>query len=204
MRADKHAVSAQSGIEEPVNSATIQDKIAFARHLFENYQALIRSVDTKAGALLGLALFFAASVFPISKDAVSHLSLKISALGLASVLFLVSGLSFVVFFLVLIGALGRVIKPRGARFYSDSACQSNLVWQEHIGNFCDNGSYFEAVSAVKPMRILRNLTDQVFELAHISKEKMAAVNAGFVFLRCLAFSWVSNVVLGLILLGWKQ
>lgn len=182
----------------------IQEKIGFARHVFDNYQALIRSVDTKAGALLGLALFFAASVFPISKEAVGRVSLGTAALGLVSTVFVLSNACFFLFFLSLISAVGRVIKPRGARFYKNVNEEAHLIWQEHIINYGDNASYFNAVSAATPNIILRNLTDQGFELANISKEKMGAINTGFIRLSWLALSWILNVILGLILVGWTK
>jgi hypothetical protein len=50
------------------------DHLAFARHVFDNYQALIRSIDAKAGAVVALAIFLGASLFPVIKDAVSHVS----------------------------------------------------------------------------------------------------------------------------------
>lgn len=182
----------------------IQDRLGFARHVFDNYQALIRSVDTKAGALLGLALFFAASVFPISKDAVAHVSLRTLAFALTSSVFLLSGAAFVLLFLSLMNVLGHIVKPRGARFYSNGSKTENLIWQEHIIKHSDNSSYFAAVSTVAPNVTLRNLTDQIFELAHISTEKMSAINAGFRLLRYLAFSWITNVISGLALIGWKR
>src|SRR6185437_10578200 len=179
------------------------EKLGFVRHVFDNYQTLIRSVDTKAGALLGLALFFAASVFPVSKDAVSRITSITVKLEMTSAVFLLSSITFCFLFLALISALGHVVKPRGARFYKAVSETENLVWQDHILRHSDNESYFRAVSAVQTDAILRNLSDQIFELAHISKAKMDAVNTGFRILKYLALCWIANVISGLALIGWK-
>ena len=48
-------------------------QIAFARHNFEDQQALIRSADAKAGAFITLLLFLAAIVIPLGKEAVPKL-----------------------------------------------------------------------------------------------------------------------------------
>lgn len=195
-----HAVETRE--KEAVVNAS--EKIGFMRHVFDNYQALIRSVDTKAGALLGLALFFAASVFPISKDAVSLITSRTAKLEFTSGIFLLSSTTFCFLFLGLINALGNVVKPRGARFYNAVSETENVIWQDHILRHSDNQSYFRAASQLEPHVILRNFSDQVFELAHISKAKMDSVNTGFRLLKLLALCWVTNVISGLVLIGWKR
>jgi hypothetical protein len=44
--------------------------ILFARHNFDDYQALIRASDAKAGVLVTLMVFLAASSSQVSKDAI--------------------------------------------------------------------------------------------------------------------------------------
>jgi hypothetical protein len=179
------------------------DHLAFARHVFDNYQALIRSIDAKAGAVVALAIFLGASLFPVIKDAVSHVSRSGLFIRIISFSFAASGSGFVLCFLWLLRAISGVIKPRGARFYPAVKKTHDLLWQEHIAKHEDNRSYFEAISSATSNILLRNLTDQVFELAHISKEKMGALNRGFTALYWLFTFWLLNIPAGLILLGWK-
>ena len=74
-----------------------------------------------------------------------------------------------------------------------------LMWQDHVLLHKNNEEYFSAVRAASPELILRNLTDQVFELAHISSEKMKAL-AGVRFLIWIGFaSWVVVIASGLLL-----
>jgi hypothetical protein len=73
------------------------------------------------------------------------------------------------------------------------------MWQEHVLLHENNEEYFSAVRSAPPELILRNLTDQVYELAHISKEKMHAL-AGNLWIAWLGFgSWVIVVGSGLML-----
>ncbi len=62
-----------------------------------------------------------------------------------------------------------------------------------------NDEYFSAVRAASPELILRNITDQIFELAHISSEKMKALAS----VRSLAWvgfaSWVVVIAAALLL-----
>jgi hypothetical protein len=180
------------------------DQFTFARHAFDNYQALIRSVDAKAGALLALAVFLGASLFPIMKDAIPQLRPCPAVLLTLSIAFAASGGAFLLSFLSILHSISGVIRPRGARFYKEMNKMQDLLWQEHIVKHPDNVSYFEAVSNAPLPVLLRNFTDQVFELAHISKEKMGALNNGFRSLYWLLVSWLINLCSGLILLRYKQ
>ena len=91
----------------------------------------------------------------------------------------------------------RVIRPRGAR-YTASQEGHNLMWQDHVLLHENNEVYFSAVRVADRELILRNLTDQVYELAHISKEKMQAL-AKIRAVAWLGFgSWVVLIGSGLI------
>ena len=62
-----------------------------------------------------------------------------------------------------------------------------------------NGAYSEAVKIAQPWLLLENLTDQVFELAHISREKMAGLHAARGACWFGFWCWILAVVSGLIL-----
>jgi hypothetical protein len=73
------------------------------------------------------------------------------------------------------------------------------MWQDHVLLHENNEVYFSAVRVADRELILRNLTDQVYELAHISKEKMQAL-AKIRAVAWLGFgSWVVLIGSGLIL-----
>ena len=74
------------------------------------------------------------------------------------------------------------------------------MWQDHVLLHQNNEEYFSAVCAATPELILRNLTDQVFELAHISSEKMESLTnirwvIGLGFASCVSLI-ASGLLLG--------
>ena len=73
------------------------------------------------------------------------------------------------------------------------------MWQEHVLLHESNEVYFSAVRASSADLILRNLTNQVFELAHISKEKMHALTRNRQIVWLGFVSWVCVIASGLVL-----
>jgi len=174
-------------------------QIQFARHNFDNHQALIRSSDAKAGAVVTIMVFLAASGLTISKDAIGKLHFHPYSALLASMLFVVACLSLLVSLLwTFIVVYSRVFRPRGARF-TPALKGRELMWQDHVLLHQNNEEYFSAVCAASPEVILRNLTDQTFELAHISKEKMDALAATRALMWIGFASWVVVIASGLLL-----
>ncbi len=180
------------------NHKTLELAIQFARHNFDNHQALIRSSDAKAGVLVTIMVFLAASALQIGKDSVVKLHLQPCLVAWTSTLFVLAAVGLFASVLWSFIVVFRVIRPRGAR-YTVPQKGHDLMWQEHVLLHEDNEAYFSAVKASDPELILRNLTDQVFELAHISKEKMQAIakNRGVAWLGFC--SWVLLIGSGLIL-----
>lgn len=170
--------------------------ISFSRHSLDNFQALIRATDTKTAALVTILVFMGASVAPIAKDAVTHAS---KGMPVRSYLFCVSGFCFILALGFVLFFVRQVLRPRGARHYKPGSA-ARILWQDHVTAFADNEVYFNAVASAEDVTLLRNLTDQVFELAHISSEKMnafqKATSAGTL---CFAF-WLVNIATALLLL----
>ncbi len=178
----------------------VGDQIAFARHNFDNHQALLRFTDTKAGAFLTVAIFLAGSDMPVVKDAVHKLVWQPCSHLVASVVFVASGLGFMVAFLGVVATVHAVIKTRGARHYAAPTPGQDLLWQEHVLGHGSQAAYFAAVQGATPNLILRNLTDQVYELASISVEKMATLVWTRRAFWIAFFFWTINVVVGLFLM----
>lgn len=172
--------------------------IQFARHNFDNHQALIRSSDAKAGVTLTVMVFLAASALQISKDAAGKLHLHPCTVVLSSTVFILAAIGLLVSVLWSFVAVHRVLRPRGAR-YTTPQRGRELMWQDHVLLHEDNEVYFSAVRATTPELILRNLTDQVFELAHISSEKMQALTNIRQVIWLGFASWVALIASGLLL-----
>jgi hypothetical protein len=173
-----------------------EQQIQFARHAFDNLQALIRSSDTKAGVMVTIMVFFAASALQVVKD--TKLVSQPCVSLLVGIVFVSSGVTLFAIVLWSFAIVHKVVRPRGAR-YTAPVKGSDLLWQEHVLLHENNAEYFDGVSSASADLILRNLTDQVYELAHISKEKMAAL-AYSRWVGWLGFvSWALLVGSGLIL-----
>jgi hypothetical protein len=164
--------------------------IQFARHNFDNHQALIRSSDAKAGVMVTVVVFLAASALQVSKEAVSKLHLSPHGVLFGSTVFVLAALGLVIAVLWSFVTVHRVVRPRGARYYPSTEKGRDLMWQEHVLLHSTAEAYFSAIRAAPPELILRNYTDQIFELAHISKEKMAAIASATGILGLAFLSWV--------------
>ena len=194
-------------------------QIAFARHNFEDQQALIRSADAKAGAFITLLLFLAAIVIPLGKEAVPKLRWVLGGGGE-----LISGaytLSCLLFALAVVRSLVlvvHVVRPRGVatgapraqkpdpRFAADYpklAQEDKLLFFKHILLHRDPNTYYEAVSHASPDILLRNLTDQTFELARICDEKLSCLDEARLPLLLALYSWALNIGLAIWIVHWN-
>lgn len=176
----------------------LEAAIQFARHNFDNYQALIRSSDTKAGVMATIIVFLAASSLQISKEAVSKLHLHPCLIAASSIVLVLASVGLLVSVLWGFLTVYRVLRPRGAR-YTTPTKGHDLMWQDHVILHESNEVYFSAIREASPDLLLRNLTDQVFELAHISQEKMAALTRNRWAVWLGFWSWVFSIASGLML-----
>jgi hypothetical protein len=179
-----------------MDSLDLDHALQFARHNFDNHQALIRASDTKAAVMVTVMVFLAASALQVCKDVVGKLHTYPCSILMGSAIFVAACTGLLVAVLSMFVVVLRVIKPRGARYTAPRRGQ-DLLWQEHVLLHATNVDYFSAVKEAPPELILRNFTDQIFELAHISKEKMDAL-ANTRWIIWLAFwSWIVCIASGL-------
>ncbi|MGD0570557.1 MAG: hypothetical protein ABSA78_19305 [Candidatus Sulfotelmatobacter sp.] len=168
-------------------------QIQFARHNLDNHQALIRSSDAKAGVLVTVMVFVAASALQVSKDAVTKLQWMSCHGAIISALFLVSSVGLIAAVLWSLVAVQRVLRPRGARHYESAQVDRQLLWQDHVLMHGTPDKYFQALSAAPQELLLQNLTDQIFELAQISREKMDALRGARWAVWMAFWSWAVNI-----------
>jgi hypothetical protein len=186
-----------------VETDSVKEQIAFARHNFDNLQALIRQSDAKAAAAITLIVFLAATTLGLAKDAFLALQVGSVCQVIFSTIFLLAGVVFLGAFAGCIWSVQQVMQPRGARHYPATQTGRDLMWQDHIILHGNNDEYFEAMKNAEPLVLLRNLTNQVFELAHISKEKMDALKNGKRAAWVAFGSWLVCAVAGLVLVRIK-
>jgi hypothetical protein len=181
-----------------LDDKALEAEIQFARHNFDNHQALVRSSDTKAGVTVTIMVFLAASALQISKDAVGKIRFEPCLVAAVSLIFLLAAAGLFVSVLWSFVSVFRVLRPRGARYTSPKKGQ-DLMWQDHVLLHENNEDYFSAFRGAAPELILRNLTDQIYELAHISKEKMESLVSGRWVVWVGFWSWVLLIASGLFL-----
>jgi len=192
-------------------------QIAFARHNFEDHQALIRAADAKAGAFITLLLFLAAILIPIGREAVPKLRWVLGEGDLTSGAYVATSLLFALAVVRSLALVVHVVRPRGVSRPAAGAPQvggshagypklpaaDKLLFYKHILQHRDSHSYFAAVSHASPEVILRNLTDQTFELARICDEKLAYLDAARVPLLLAVYGWALNIALAIWIAHWK-
>jgi len=153
--------------------------------------------------LVTLVIFLAASGLQVVKDAVPHVNWHSCRHLIASGLLVLAGLAFLTAFGWIVWMVQNVLRPRGARHYRSPKAGVDLMWQDHVLAHGTNGAYADAVRGATTVLLLRNITDQIFEVASISKDKMDALVRARFAIWCAFVSWVIAVVSGLLLTRWK-
>jgi hypothetical protein len=190
----------QETIQTPPNRS---DQISFARHNFDNLQSLIRFADAKAGFFASFLLFLAASTFPVGKDAIPKLRWIFCAGFVSSGIYLLSFATLSVAFIWSFVLLFGIVAPRRAKHYRSAQVGHELLYHEHVAAHRDNDEYHAAVLAASPELILRNLTDQIYELGHICRRKMDGLNGTRIPISIAFCAWILNGAFGLWIVGWK-
>jgi len=158
-----------SGVVTPT---AVEDQLNFAWRNFEDQQAIIRAADLKAGYLVTFLLFFGASTIPLGKEVFPKLSWHADSTGAVCILYLATYAALVLGFVWSLYLISHVLMPRIARHHQSPRQGSELLYYEHVIRHKDSEQYFTAVANASPQQLLRNVTDQVFELAQICKSKI--------------------------------
>ena len=182
---------------------TTEEQIEFAWHNFEDQQAIIRAADLKAGYLVPFLLFFGASTIPLDMDVVPKLRWGDVAGVLASGLYILTYLWLTVGFVWSLILISRALTPRIARHHQSPREGSELLYYEHVLRHKDSAAYYEAVSKAGPEQMLRNITDQVFELSVICKAKLDNLRGFAVSFKWTVLAWCVSTAIGLWIIGRK-
>jgi hypothetical protein len=177
-------------------------QIRFARHAFENLQGIIRFADTKGGGIAAFVFALAATGIPMTLKGAEALRFRQPfPMYLPDILFLATWICFsFVSILTLWKLLSKLILPRHARYRHHQDAQQLLYW-EHIKQFDSNDAYFESVHKMDEELELRNLTDQVRELAQIADAKMAHLASLKPSLLIIGVSWSMGAIVTIYLIA---
>jgi Family of unknown function (DUF5706) len=184
-------------------SSTISEQIEFAWHNFEDQQAIIRAADLKAGYLVPFLLFFGASTIPLGTKVVPKMRFGDANGAIAAGLYILAYMLLVVGFVWSLLLISRALTPRIARHHQSPREGASLLYYEHVLRHKDNEAYFEAMAKAGPEQMLRNITDQVYELSLICKLKLENLRGFAVSFKWTVVGWCLSTAIGFWIIGRK-
>jgi len=183
--------------------ATMNDQLSFAWRNFEDQQAIIRAADLKAGYLVTFLLFFGASTIPLGKEVFPKVHPNPTMQGIVGTLYLATYLGLAIGFAWSLYLISHVLMPRIARHHKAPVRGSELLYYEHVSRHKDSNEYFNAVSNSTPDQLLRNVTDQVYELSQICKSKIDNLRYFSTSFKWTLLAWFISTALGFWIMSWK-
>jgi Family of unknown function (DUF5706) len=190
---------------ETVGKATCstEDQIAFAWHSFEDHQAIIRAADLKAGYLVPFLLFFGASTIPLGTEVVPKMKWGDTTGAIAAAFYVLTYAWLAVGFVWSLALISRAMTPRIAKHHKTPREGSELLYYEHVLRHAGSEQYFLAMSKAGPEQMLRNITDQVYELSQICKAKLDNLRAFAVSFKWTVVAWCVSTAIGLWIIARK-
>jgi Family of unknown function (DUF5706) len=159
------------------------DKQEFALESFKNIQELIRFIDQKSGAVLVVAGLILTVYLEFSKELVFKFS-NISFVNAITFIFGVTTGLLLVYVIYL--SILKILIPRLAKHYEGS--ELSLLYFNHLATMADKSVVLEQFNKLNDVSILKNLTDQIFEISKILDMKIIQLNKS---MNCLFYSIVS-------------
>jgi hypothetical protein len=176
--------------------STTREQIEFAWHNFEDQQAIIRAADLKAGYLVPFLLFFAASTIPLGTEVVPKLRFGDLSEAIPAGLYVLTYVWLTVGFVWSLILISRALTPRIARHHQTPREGSELLYYQHVLRHKDSTAYFEAMAKAGPEQMLRNITDQVYELSLICKLKLDNLRGFAVSFKWTVMAWCVSTAIG--------
>lgn len=181
-----------------------RERVGFAWKNFEDQQAIIRAVDLKAGYLVTFLLFFAASTIPLGQQVLPKLRWGSATEMVASTLYVATYALFLIGFMWALYLISHVLTPRIARHHAKSPDGRELLYYEHVARYANNADYSEAMAKVSLEEMLRNVTDQVYELSLICKVKVDGLRAFSHAFKITLTAWFISTAAGFWIMTWLK
>ncbi len=182
----------------------MMERVGFAWKNFDDQQAIIRAADLKAGYLVTFLLFFGASTIPLGKEVLPKLRWGSAGEILASGLYAVTYLVFALGFVWALYLISHVLTPRIARHHAKPSDGRELLYYEHVVRHASSAAYYEAMAKVSAEEMLRNVTDQVYELAMICKVKVDSLRAFSQAFKITLVAWFLSTAIGFWIMTWMK
>jgi len=153
------------------------DKNEFTLESFKNIQELIKFTDQKSSGVLavtGLEL----TVFLNCIDKLDFHKNYSSILSIATIT--LGGVTGVLLIYTLYISVFKILRPRLANHYSGH--DFSLFYFNHLASMTDKTGMFDQFKNVDDDKMLRNLTDQIFEVSKILNAKINELHNSMTFL----------------------
>jgi hypothetical protein len=180
------------------------ERLSFAWKNFDDQQAIIRAADLKAGYLVTFLLFFGATTIPLGKEVLPKLRWASIGEILGSGIYAVAYLIFAVGFVWALYLISHVLTPRVTRHHAKPSSTREVLYYEHVVRHSNSDAYFEAMSNVSAEEMLRNVTDQVYELAMICKAKVDSLRAFSQAFKVTLIAWFVSTGVGFWIMTWMK
>jgi hypothetical protein len=183
-------------MSEIAEGLNLESAIRFTRHNFDNFQSLVRLADAKGAGIITIWILMVGSTLSIGRavfNTVPWCQWKIWY-----VIFTIIMAFFGILLIVLaVLVFQQVFLPRSPKHYADVIPERDLMCFEHVLNHRTQDSYRDAIENMNPSLELRNLSDQVYELAHIVNQKMAGLRSCYKWLIFSLILWFVLAALSL-------
>ena len=162
------------------------EKQVFALESFKNIQELIKFLDQKSGAVLLVSGLILTVFLEFSKvlvfnfESFSYASVVTFAFGLTTSASLIYTIYLSIF---------RILRPRLAMHYCGNEC--SLLYFNHLSTMSDKPTMLEEFKKLDDESILKNLTDQIFEVSKVLDTKVAELHSAMNY---LFFSVISLMI----------
>ena len=187
-----------------VEQELMRERVGFAWKNFDDQQAIIRAADLKAGYLVTFLLFFGASTIPLGKEVLPRLRWQYPGEILASSIYAVTYLLFALGFVWALYLISHVLTPRIARHHAKPGEGRGLLYYEHVVRHANSAAYYEVMAKVSTEEMLRNVTDQVYELAMICKVKVDSLRAFSQAFKITLVAWFVSTGVGFWIMTWMK
>ena len=179
-----------------------EERLHFAWKNFEDQQAIIRAADLKAGYLVTFLLFFGASTIPLGREVFPKLRFD-AVHGVTSAIYFLTYALSIIGFVWSMYLISHVMTPRVSKHHKEPRPGADILSFGHVTRFETSEKYYEAGLKAEPEQILRNVTDQIFELAQIAKVKMDNLRAFSKSFKLTLVAWFFSTAVGFWIMNWK-
>jgi hypothetical protein len=171
----------------------------FARHVYDSQQALIRQLDLKAGAMIGILALLLTTTVGMAKD-ISPLLVWWGKGTVTSWAFVASAAIFGIGFFWTACWVQATILPRPGHLRPTPG----HMYAEEIILHADSEAFHASLTSSSDDDLLRSLTFNIYELSQIAKAKIVALHKANLPTVVTLASWIVTSFLLFYISSWRR